>query len=714
VATVIAIAVFVAAWPALAQAMPPTATTDFAAVLADVFPDADTVGPAGGDPASARAYRSGKVIGYLFSTYDVVGSVGYSGEPVDIIAGIDLDGRLTGAHLRRHNEPVLVIGIPEQDLRNYVAGFTGIDIVDSTAAVAANGNERPDAISGATISSGVIHDAIIRAARAVARRHGIIETDSAGPTLRRENFEPASWPELLDDGALVRLKLIREDITTALQSQGEAFTVAQSNGARTADIFIDLYAGLLTPARVGQNLLGQHAYTGLFADLPLDDHIIFVAANGAYSFKGTRYRRSGVFDRLQLVQGDRTIQLQRDGYRNVRKLKAADAPDLREIGLFRIPAGTGFDPVSDWRLELLVQRETADGGRVLLTFPVDYRLPAIYRLEPQGTATAPATPTLPGLFVSPDGHAANWLLNWQARLPSIAALSAMLIGLTAILVFQDALVRDPKLYRHVRLGYLTITLLWLGFYAGAQLSVFNVLTFVHALLTGFRWEFFLLDPLIFILWSFVAVALLFWGRGVFCGWLCPFGALQELLNELARLLRIPQVKVPFGLHERLWPIKHIIFLGLLAVSLSSMTWAVIGTEVEPFKTAITLKFIRDWPFVAYAVGLLLAGLFIERFYCRYLCPLGAALAIPARLRMFEWLKRRFQCGRDCQICAMNCTVQAIHPTGEINPNECIYCLACQANYSNDQLCPPLVQRRRRREKLLASEAAYSAKQETTG
>jgi len=53
-----------------------------------------------------------------------------------------------------------------------------------------------------------------------------------------------------------------------------------------------------------------------------------------------------------------------------------------------------------------------------------------------------------------------------------------------------------------------------------------------------------------------------------------------------------------------------------------------GSEVEPFKTSIVLKFAREWPFVVYALTLLAAGRFVERFFCRYLCPLGAALAIP--------------------------------------------------------------------------------------
>jgi NosR/NirI family transcriptional regulator, nitrous oxide reductase regulator len=91
------------------------------------------------------------------------------------------------------------------------------------------------------------------------------------------------------------------------------------------------------------------------------------------------------------------------------------------------------------------------------------------------------------------------------------------------------------------------------------------------------------------------------------------------------------------------------------------------------------------------------GLFVERAFCRYLCPLGAAFAIPAKLRLFEWLKRHCQCGSPCQICAMECPVQAIHPEGSINPNECIYCLHCQVNYNDSHVCPPMIERRKRRE-----------------
>jgi NosR/NirI family nitrous oxide reductase transcriptional regulator len=109
--------------------------------------------------------------------------------------------------------------------------------------------------------------------------------------------------------------------------------------------------------------------------------------------------------------------------------------------------------------------------------------------------------------------------------------------------------------------------------------------------------------------------------------------------------------------------------------------------------------------VVFALALLAAGLFIERFYCRYLCVLGGALAIPGRARMFDWLKRRKQCGYECQLCAKNCMVQAIHPLGQINPNECLYCMHCQVIYWDDHKCPPLIMKRERRGKKSAARPA---------
>ncbi len=645
--------------------------------LARIFPGADAAGPFEGQPEAAEIRRDGRIVGYAVSTYDVVGSTGYSGKPLDVLVGIDLQGIITGALLVRQTEPILVIGITEQQIRDYVGGFAGFDIgLRGTLKTEPGGAKRyPEAISGATISSGVIRDAVIRSARAVAASRGLGGTSPAAGRIDVATFAPATWPELTADGSIDCRSFSRRDL-----EEGD-----QPTPSDAGDRFLDVCVALLTPARIGENLLGKLDFNRLIAGLAADDQAILIAANGLFSVKGTAFVRSQRFERLQIVQGERTYALTTDGYANVESLRIEGAPAFREIGVFVIRAGAGFDPSAPWRLEILVP-EDASGTGAPAVLSVSYGLPDRYLLAPAVTADETSVSGAP-----------LWQQNWRKRWPAIIIVSLMLAALTAILVFQDPVIQRPLLYHRLRLTFLAVTLVWLGWYAGGQLSVVNVLTFAHSLMTDFKWEFFLLDPVIFILWSYVAVVLLFWGRGVFCGWLCPFGALQEFASEAARRLRLPQVRVPFALHERLWPIKYVVFLGLFAVSLTSTELAFVGAEVEPFKTAISLKFVREWPFVLYAVGLLGAGLFIERFFCRYLCPLGAALAIPARLRMFEWLKRRPQCGRECQICFQRCPSRPFIRRGRSIPTNAS--TACSVSASTPMtVCPPLAARRKRRER----------------
>jgi NosR/NirI family transcriptional regulator, nitrous oxide reductase regulator len=317
-------------------------------------------------------------------------------------------------------------------------------------------------------------------------------------------------------------------------------------------------------------------------------------------------------------------------------------------------------------------------------------------LRPEAKPQAGARGPLP-VTAEPE-YEPVWAILWRERVIEIALLVAGLVFLTLVLVFQDWLARHPTLLRKLRNGFLVYTLVFIGWYALAQLSVVNVLTFVHSIMHGFQWQSFLIEPLMFILWSFVAVTLLLWGRGVYCGWLCPFGALQELSFQIGQRFGVRAFEMPQMLHERLWALKYIILLGLFGLSLQSLTLAQQVSEVEPFKTAITLRFMREWGFVAYAGGLVVLGLFNRKFFCKYLCALGAALTIAGKFRIFDWLRRHRECGRPCQICAVECEVQAIKKNGEINANECHYCLDCQVTYWNDHKCPPMVDRRKRREK----------------
>ncbi len=607
----------------------------------------------------------------------VVNSTGFSGKPLDVLVALDRQGRIVGARIREQHEPILVIGVRPEDLDAFVARYVG-HRVDEPLIVSrrARSAREIDAIHGATVSSLVMHNAILTAARAVAASRGVLEVGRVDIA----RFEPRDFQQLVAGGELAHRRWTVGEIDGLLAARGGRVFPPGS----AEDLFLELYLALATPATIGRNLLGGHLYERLMAELRPGDQLLFVAGRGRWSFRGLEWRRSGVFDRIRLVQGDATIALGREDYRPVEKLALADAPELREIAVFRIPHGTGFDPAQPFRLQVRVDGRDVEGRAVSAIVALAYRIPARYLRR--GPDVQPAPP---------------WREVWRARRVDVAILLAALALLTIVLFAQDRVARSRRLHHRLRTGFLLFTLIWLGWYASAQLSVINVLTFMRSLLTGFRWDFFLLEPLIFVLWSYVAVALVFWGRGVYCGWLCPFGALQELLHLAARRLRLPPVELPFGLHEGLRTVKFVIFLAIFAVSLGSMEQAQTLVEVEPFKTAIVLRFAREPRFLFYVFVLLSLAVFIPRFYCRYLCPLGAALALPARGRQFEWLRRRRQCGSECRICQLQCPVGAIQPEGHIHPGECIYCLECQVNYYDDGLCPPLIQRRQRAERRAA-------------
>ncbi|MFD1809728.1 4Fe-4S binding protein [Gemmobacter lanyuensis] len=130
-----------------------------------------------------------------------------------------------------------------------------------------------------------------------------------------------------------------------------------------------------------------------------------------------------------------------------------------------------------------------------------------------------------------------------------------------------------------------------------------------------------------LIWAVAALGFVLWGRGLFCGWLCPFGALQEFAHHLGRLLRLPQVQVPPTWDKRLKGLKYLILAGLVAVTVFAPDHLDSAAEVEPFKTAITTYFQRGWLPVTYALIWLLGGMMIFKGFCRYVCPLGALMAL---------------------------------------------------------------------------------------
>ena len=459
-----------------------------------VFPDAQSISPLG-DKNPAYSVRSERgQLGYAFTTGELAPISAYSGKPIDTLVGLGEDGLITGLEILHHEEPILVIGISDEDLSAFVGQFVGKKTTDRIR-VGAHGREGYVGIDGIT-------------------------------------------------GATITTMVLTSSVNKAVHRVAQAYDIPRNN----------------TPAMPGA---------------PTE--------------------------------------------------QAATPPD------------TGWD-------------------------------------EPA------------------------WKLLWQDRIVELVVVSLALLLLLAVLFFQDWLVKHTVLFHRLRVAYLLFTVFFIGFYCSAQLSVINVLAFFHSLSSGFSWDTLLIEPVVFLLWAFVAVSILLWGRGVYCGWLCPFGAAQDLISKLATSLGIEGYRLPQMVHERLWAIKYFILIALVGLSLDSMVNAARLAEVEPFKTTFILRFAREPAFVMYAVALLAVSAINSKFYCKYLCPLGAGLSFATRFRVFDWLRRRGECGTPCQSCGHQCQIAAIRPTGEIIDNECHYCLECQVTYWDEHRCPPMVETRKKRER----------------
>jgi NosR/NirI family transcriptional regulator, nitrous oxide reductase regulator len=510
------------------------------------------------------------------------------------------------------------------------------------------------------------------------------------PTLDVEGFSLKSWNELQAEGAVVRRRLTAGEVAAALAKAGAADAALDVPLGKPDDLYIEFMTGLFTPPAIGGNLLGLQNFEEFKRQMPSGGQMIVVASTGPYDFLGTKYYREADgrrFDRVRIVQDGQTFGFVQGTYRGFGTSPRAEGIRAQEYaGVFMLPPNSGFDPVKPWRLELLVNgtRPGAGGaGPTPVSIPIalDYRIPAAHVLVPPEPEPPPT---------------AAWVEAWNDARMNVAILAGLLSVLTLIFVFQARLARFRLAHRLLRNGFLLVVLVWLGWIAGVQLSIVNVMNYVVAPFKHFDAGFYLAEPLMVIVAAYTLLSVVLIGRGVFCGWLCPFGALQELLAQLARALRVPQWNPSAALEKRLWLGKYIAAAAVLALVLTEIDPSGATTEIEPFKTAITSKFTRAWPYVLYAGALLLVGLFSERAYCRFLCPLGGVLAVVDRLHLIDLLKRRPECGNPCHLCERSCPVRAIEPSGRIVTAECFQCLDCQVEYYDDKRCPPLVRAARLR------------------
>ncbi len=633
-----------------------------------------------GSPSYVEAYRvhngQKKLTGYVFLSTDIVDIPAYSGKPIVTLIGMDTHGVITGLRVLKHSEPILLVGIPESKLtdfvRQYVGKFAGSRFEIGKASEAGD-YIGLDAISGATVTVITENQVISRSTYEVAREVGIIKAVPRPQAKLAPITERLDWGGLLKEGGIQRLTVQPEEV--GIKSAGQPY--------------IDLYFGYLNAPSIGRSILGDSDYQRLMEELKPGEHAIFVIGSGTTSFKGSAFVRGGIFDRIQIRQGMDTFTFRDTDYQNLYGVHARGAPHFTESGIFILRSPV-FSAAYPWKLVFLAHKLNAETDtKTFVNFEREYWLPARYLVGGRPKVEKPEP---------------VWVRVWISKRFEIISFVLLLAFTMTVYAFRDKLVRRStrKDKRWVSIPkYLTwaMSIGFVGFFAMAQPSITQVLTWFHALFYQWKWELFLSDPLIFIFWWFIIGIIFIWGRGLFCGWLCPYGSLSELAYKFAQVIGLKrfQFKLPMRWHNRLKWVKYGVFASLLAVSFYSMVLAEKLAEVEPFKTTFLVGvWNRSWPFVLYWLTLFVLSLFMERPFCKYLCPLGAGLAIPSTFRFFG-LKRKAEC-TSCHACAAGCGPQAIDERGAIDQRECLLCLDCQILYYDTHVCPPLSQERKSREK----------------
>ena len=669
----------------------PDSESDPLALIQRMFPEATRIGDkddSGSIPAWP-VYQVTQVIGYAYESLDLLEFPGFSGEPMNFLIGIDNDGTLCGVDVLYHHEPIFINGLGPRAFLDFLDQYPGHSIaeqivVGGTRGALDNDVTYFDGVTAATVTLVVANDTVLLSAMQLARERLDAFAQPAPARVRETHFESLSWDDLLQRGLVQRWSLHRDEVEEALGSRLTNYDDPDLRLSRGDHI--TLYYAYLNPPSVGRNLLGDAGYALLRDKLAAGEHAFAVFSDGFYRYLPEDFTPASTPDRIALLQNGLPVGLRDTNFVDVFALHLVDgAPGAKDLRIFRARAQAGLDPSQGTVLQLMVELRKNPLVTDSATFRApQYRLPASF-FERVDEATREAPPSIRARV-------------WESRRAQTGLILAALGILSMAFVLHRRLAANALGLRCFRAAFLAFTLLFIGIYAQGQLSVVNIFAIQLALRDGFKLDVFLLDPVIFILWIYTFVSLFVVGRGLFCGWLCPFGALQSMLAWIAEVCRIRQWKVSPAVHGRLIYIKYTVLAVLMTLAMVSLPLAERGAEVEPFKTAITLRFIREWPFVLYAAVLLGTGLFINKFYCRYLCPLGAGLALLGRFRLFSLLPRRPECGSPCQLCAVRCETAAIGKTGVIDYNECVQCLDCAVILHDENQCAPrrIESKRRRR------------------
>lgn len=626
-------------------------------------------------------------VGYVFESIDLAPIPGFEGTPLNLLIAIDRKGTYLDVEVISQHEPVFLGGLGEAPLREFVRQYAGKSLLQqiSVSSIYGSGGQRRgddrrvvlDGVTKATASIRIVNQTVLTAALAVARaRLAFAAPTQRGPAAqaRDDLFARLDFAALLRGGHVGHLRLRNREVEQLFAGSDGAAGDAAGLAAPEA-VAVDFYVAYLNAPTIGRALLGDAQYAALMQRLQAGQQAYWVAGAGRLAPFDEDFVRGTVPPRILLTQDNAPYEA-RD--LDLDPAPPPGAPPFNGVLALQIPPLSGLDPARTVRFGLTFSRARG----------------SILPLVTQRTATLDYAPPAE-LLSYPPKPLPEWLLAWKERARDLAVIGVALVLLAVVLARPRWISIDARRLRCFRLAFLAFTLGFVGWYAQGQLSVVQITGAVKALRAGQGLASFLYDPVSLLLIAFSAIAFVAWGRATFCGWLCPFGALQEFVALLAARLGLRARRLSPGLTRALERGRYLLLAGLVVAALWAPQLAERLVEVEPFKTAITVGFERSWPFVTYAVLLLLLGALYYKFFCRFVCPLGAAVVLGGKLRLPDWLTRRGECGQPCQTCRHRCAYDAIERSGAIDYDRCFQCLDCVGIYHDTQRCAPLIFHRRK-------------------
>jgi len=253
-------------------------------------------------------------------------------------------------------------------------------------------------------------------------------------------------------------------------------------------------------------------------------------------------------------------------------------------------------------------------------------------------------------------------------------LAPQALDLTLLAAFM-ALVLVSFFRKSVRLKYVALAAAvgYMGFVKSSLLSISDVFRLTDLSLPPFKYS------LAWYLFAgFVVVSTVLWGR-LYCGRICAFGALTQLMDAiLPKKLRFD---VPAAVERRAIWVKYGLLITLVVYYVATRDLARPVQYAEPFWMFSLFGTTPMWIGLG---GLLLATVFIRNLYCRFLCPVGAALGLLSNVTVFR-IKRWSEC-KTCKICEKTCEWGAIRGP-KIIASECVRCDDCERLYMDQQKCP---------------------------